>query len=209
MARPAGARIPVSKSCAGGGLDHDYFLNCQSRAGGRGLGRLCLLSSPHQADPGQRGPLPSPPGAPGLDCLQQETPQEERSHQSGHHTSSPNSLLPPGLFFLDGEEWWAARRKLNPLFLKPLSLQRLHSVVEDNTEALIGGWNCGDNIVGLEAQLYSWSTSTMLGTGDLIVKLRWKYCPLLDILLGANALLEPSELSTLGKQYGNPRPDLT
>ena len=80
---------------------------------------------------------------------------------------SLNFMLPPGLFFLDGEEWWAARRKLNPLFLKQQSLQRLHSVVEDNTENLIGGWKCGDNIVGLEAQLYSWSTSTMLGTEDL------------------------------------------
>ena len=79
---------------------------------------------------------------------------------------SLNFLLPPGLFFLDGEEWWAARKKLNPLFLKQQSLQRLHSVVEDNTEDLIGGWNCGDNIDGLEAQLYSWSTSSMLGTED-------------------------------------------
>ena len=56
-----------------------------------------------------------------------------------------------GLFFLDGEEWWTARQKLNPLFLKQQSLQRLHSVVEDNTEDLIGGWSCGDTILGLEA----------------------------------------------------------
>ena len=84
------------------------------------------------------------------------------SQQSPHRT-----LFPPGLFFLDGEEWWTARRKLNPLFLKQQSLQRLHSVVEDNTEDLIGGWSCGDTILGLEAQLYSWSTSTMLGRGDL------------------------------------------
>ena len=80
-----------------------------------------------------------------------------------------NLLLTPGLFFLDGEEWWEARRKLNPLFLKQQSLQRLHSVVENNTEDLIGGWKSGENIVGLEAQLYSWSTSTMLGTED------WNY----------------------------------
>ena len=77
-----------------------------------------------------------------------------------------------GLFFLDGEEWWAARRKLNPLFLKQQSLQSLHSVVEANTEDLIGGWKCGENIEGLEAQLYSWSTSTMLGTADFRVELR-------------------------------------
>ena len=77
-----------------------------------------------------------------------------------------------GLFFLDGEEWWTARRKLNPLFLKQQSLQSLHSVVEANTEDLIGGWKCGENIEGLEAQLYSWSTSTMLGTADFRVELR-------------------------------------
>ena len=84
-----------------------------------------------------------------------------------HQRSLHRTLFPSGLFFLDGEEWWTARRKLNPLFLKQQSLQRLYSVVEDNTEDLIGGWSCGDNIQGLEAQLYSWSTSTMLGTGDL------------------------------------------
>ena len=99
--------------------------------------------------------------------------RHHRKRGEGTHSvrSSLNYLSPPGLFFLDGEEWWAARRQLNPLFLKQQSLQRLHSVVEDNTQTLIGGWSSGDNIVGLEAQLYSWSTSTMLGTEDLTVEL--------------------------------------
>ena len=80
-----------------------------------------------------------------------------------------------GLFFLDGEEWWQSRRRLNPLFLKQQSLARLHSVVEDKTEDLIRGWRCGDNVTGLEAQLYSWSTSTMLGAEDFRLKLKLKY----------------------------------
>ena len=42
-----------------------------------------------------------------------------------------------GLFFLDGEEWWTTRRKLNPLLMKSQSMKRLYSIVETKTEDLI------------------------------------------------------------------------
>lgn len=42
-----------------------------------------------------------------------------------------------GLFFLDGEEWWTTRRKLNPLLMKSQGLQRLQSMVETKTEDLL------------------------------------------------------------------------
>eukprot|EP00092_Neocalanus_flemingeri_P014058 GFUD01015166.1.p1 GENE.GFUD01015166.1~~GFUD01015166.1.p1 ORF type:complete len:470 (+),score=101.94 GFUD01015166.1:86-1495(+) len=66
-----------------------------------------------------------------------------------------------GLFFMDGEEWWETRKRLNPLFLKHLNVKKMHPTVERGVESLIGGWKPG-KLANLESQLYTWSTSTML-----------------------------------------------
>ena len=39
-----------------------------------------------------------------------------------------------GLFFMDGEEWWEARRQLNPLLLKHPNLKRMQPVIEIEIE---------------------------------------------------------------------------
>ena len=72
------------------------------------------------------------------------------------------NCTPAGLFFLDGEEWWATRRKLNPLFLKQQSLCRLHSIVETRTEDLI---RQGEN--GLMSILYIIEYFSKSGIGTL------------------------------------------
>ena len=62
---------------------------------------------------------------------------------------------------MDGEEWWAARKQLNPLFLKHLNLKKMQPVVEEGVEAILHTWKVG-KVSNLERQLYTWSTSTML-----------------------------------------------
>ena len=66
-----------------------------------------------------------------------------------------------GLFFMDGEEWWEARRQLNPLLLKHPNLKRMQSVIETGVESLLQDWSPGP-LRDLERRLYTWSTSTML-----------------------------------------------
>ena len=66
-----------------------------------------------------------------------------------------------GLFFMDGEEWWDARRQLNPLLLKHLNLKRMQPVIEKGVESLLQEWSSGP-MRDLERRLYTWSTSTML-----------------------------------------------
>ena len=62
-----------------------------------------------------------------------------------------------GLFFLDGEEWWSARSRLNPLFLKAESIRGMEAGVEAGVEELLQSW-VGGRLGGLEGQLYRWST---------------------------------------------------
>ena len=62
---------------------------------------------------------------------------------------------------MDGEEWWQARKKLNPLFLKHLNLVKMQSSVEEGVESMLAGWVPG-NVSSLEQRMYSWSTTTML-----------------------------------------------
>ena len=62
-----------------------------------------------------------------------------------------------GLFFLDGEEWWSARSRLNPLFLKAESVRGMEAGVEAGVEELLEPWLEG-RLGALEGQLYRWST---------------------------------------------------
>jgi len=66
-----------------------------------------------------------------------------------------------GLFFLDGEEWWVARKRLNPLFLKSSALAGMQEIVNNGVERLLQEWKEGE-IEGLERMLYSWSVETVL-----------------------------------------------
>lgn len=63
-----------------------------------------------------------------------------------------------GLFFLDGEEWWKARQKMNPMFLKSQSMEQ---IVNEEVNKVVGNWEAG-TVFDLDKQLNSWTIATTL-----------------------------------------------
>ena len=113
-----------------------------------------------------------------------------------------------GLFFLDGEDWAAARRVLNPLLLSKAavtsllpevntdpqcrwSFHLLCGQVEAGVDALLDGWSSGP-LLGLESRLYTWTTGSML-----------------SLLLGPGACsAQPAQLASIAHHVQGGGPNL-
>jgi len=66
-----------------------------------------------------------------------------------------------GLLFREGEEWWQARRMVNPFLLKNTALASMHSVLNEDIENFIQVFQRGKTTLE-EIDLYRWLVESMI-----------------------------------------------